>query len=69
MATRWIFGNQLNHDLPLLKEANKQDDVILMVEATSRSKWKTYHKQKLVLVFSAMRHFAEELREKGFTVD
>lgn len=69
MATRWIFGNQLNHDLPLLKEANKQDDVILMVEATSRSKWKTYHKQKLILVFSAMRHFAEELREKGFTVD
>ncbi|MGX8236768.1 cryptochrome/photolyase family protein [Exiguobacterium undae] len=69
MATRWIFGNQLNHTLPLLQEADLKHDVILMVEATSRSTWKTYHKQKLVLIFSAMRHFADELRDKGFTVD
>ncbi|MFZ0075147.1 MAG: cryptochrome/photolyase family protein, partial [Exiguobacterium undae] len=69
MATRWIFGNQLNHTLPLLQEADPKHDVILMVEATSRSTWKTYHKQKLVLIFSAMRHFADELRDKGFTVD
>lgn len=28
-----------------------------------------YHQQKLVLVFSAMRHFAKELREEGYQVD
>lgn len=69
MKTRWIFGNQLCHQLPLLNEADKQNDVILMVEAKSRSLWQSYHKQKLVLIFSGMRHFAEELEEKGFTVD
>jgi len=28
-----------------------------------------HHKQKIVLIFSAMRHFADELRAEGFTVD
>ncbi|MEY4745920.1 MAG: hypothetical protein RLZZ442_512, partial [Cyanobacteriota bacterium] len=28
-----------------------------------------YHRQKLVLVWSAMRHFAAELRQRGWTVD
>lgn len=69
MATRWIFGSHLSHDLPIVKEADKETDVFLFVEAHSRSTWQNYHKQKLVLVFSAMRHFAEELKNKGYTVD
>ncbi|WP_214888992.1 cryptochrome/photolyase family protein [Exiguobacterium sp. s142] len=68
MRSFWIFGNQLSHDLEML-EYVKADDVIVMIEATSRAMWRKYHKQKLVLIFSAMRHFAEELRERGFTVD
>ncbi|WP_392455348.1 cryptochrome/photolyase family protein [Chryseomicrobium aureum] len=69
MTTRWIFGSHLSHDLPIVKEADKETDVFLFVEAHSRSTWQNYHKQKLVLVFSAMRHFAEELKNKGYTVD
>ncbi|WP_227396217.1 cryptochrome/photolyase family protein [Jeotgalibacillus aurantiacus] len=69
MATRWIFGSQLNHQLPIVKDADQDKDVFLFVEAHSRSTWQSYHKQKLVLIFSAMRHFAEELKEKGYTVD
>lgn len=69
LATRWIFGNQLSMALPVVKEASKEEDVFLFVEATSRSKWRAYHKQKLVLIFSAMRHFADALRDKGYTVD
>lgn len=69
MATRWIFGSQLNHQLPIIKEADKEHDVFLFVEAQSRSTWQSYHKQKLVLIFSAMRHFAQELQDKGYTVD
>ncbi|MBM7579095.1 cryptochrome/photolyase family protein [Jeotgalibacillus terrae] len=69
MATRWIFGNQLCHELPIIKEADQEQDVFLMIEAYSRSAWQNYHKQKLVLVFSAMRHFAAELKDKGFRVD
>ncbi|WP_062199176.1 cryptochrome/photolyase family protein [Massilibacterium senegalense] len=69
MITRWILGDQLNHALPIIKEVNKQTDVILFIEAMSRLKWQKYHKQKLVFIFSAMRHFAEELRADGLTVD
>ncbi|WP_079478472.1 cryptochrome/photolyase family protein [Halobacillus salinus] len=69
MSTRWIFGNQLCMDLPIIKEADKENDVILMVEAKSRALWQSYHKQKLTLIFSSMRHFAEELKDKGYTVD
>ncbi|MFB1081917.1 cryptochrome/photolyase family protein [Jeotgalibacillus sp. JSM ZJ347] len=69
MATRWIFGNQLCHELPIVKEADKEHDVFLMIEAESRSTWQHYHKQKLVLIFSAMRHFAAELEDKGYRVD
>ncbi|MCC5891186.1 cryptochrome/photolyase family protein [Exiguobacterium sp.] len=68
MRSFWIFGNQLSHELEML-EYVKDDDVIVMIEATSRAMWRTYHKQKLVLIFSAMRHFAGELRDKGYTVD
>lgn len=68
MRSFWIFGNQLSHELELFNHI-EDDDVIVMIEATSRAMWRTYHKQKLVLVFSAMRHFADELRDKGFTVD
>lgn len=69
MTTRWIFGSHLSHDLPIVKEADKETDVFLFVEAHSRSTWQNYHKQKLVLVFSALRHFAKELKNKGYTVD
>ena len=68
MRSFWILGNQLSHELAMLKDM-KEDDVIVMIEATWRATWRPYHKQKLALIFSAMRHFAEELRDKGYTVD
>jgi deoxyribodipyrimidine photolyase-related protein len=39
------------------------------MESKDRSLWKEEHKQKLVLLFSAMRHFAVELEEKGYEID
>ena len=40
-----------------------------MIETTARAAVRPYHVQKLVLLWSSMRHFAEELRELGFEVD
>lgn len=42
---------------------------MLMIESQEIADALPHHKQKLVLVFSAMRHFAEELRGAGFTLD
>jgi deoxyribodipyrimidine photolyase-related protein len=43
--------------------------VVLMIESLERSQALKYHKQKILLLWSAMRHFAEELRGLGYTVD
>ncbi len=42
---------------------------MLMVESVRRARHIPHHKQKLVLVWSAMRHFARELEELGYQVD
>ena len=69
MATlRLILGDQLSPDIPSLCDGVREDDVILMAEVMAEPTYVRHHKQKLVLVFSAMRHFAEELREDGWQV-
>ncbi|GEM01374.1 deoxyribodipyrimidine photolyase-related protein [Halolactibacillus halophilus] len=69
MKTLWLFGNQLSTSLKGLSQINQTTDQVLLIEAKSRAVWKDYHKKKLVLIFSAMRHFARELRALGYQVD
>lgn len=72
MATRqtvWILGDQLSREHPGLVAAQKAGTRVLMVESKARGSFLRYHQVKLVLVYSAMRHFAEELREEGWEVD
>lgn len=48
------------------------DDVlvtVLMIETRARRQRLPYHPQKQVLVLSAMRHYAQELRARGLDVD
>ena len=63
-----IFGDQLSHDIASLKAGSHERDCVLMVEATAEACYAPYHKQKLAFVFSAMRHFAAELRSCGWEV-
>ena len=63
-----IFGDQLSHDIGSLKAGSHERDCVLMVEATAEACYVPYHKQKLAFVFSAMRHFAAELRSRGWKV-
>lgn len=68
----WILGDQLlkvHPALTHLKEIPKSNIRIVMVESQKRVRQLPYHKQKIVLMFSAMRHYAEMLREQGYTVD
>ncbi len=64
-----ILGDQLTRTLSSLRGRTKDDTVILMMEVWDEATYVKHHKQKIVLIFSAMRHFAAELREAGWSVD
>lgn len=66
----WILGDRLSvqHAALLQQSACKSQTPVLLVEAVSQARQRRYHAQKLVLVWSAMRHFAAELREAGWPV-
>jgi deoxyribodipyrimidine photolyase-related protein len=42
---------------------------VLMIESEGFARRHAYHPHKLTLVFSAMRHFRDDLRERGYEVD
>ncbi len=64
-----ILGDQLSLTLSSLRQADKFRDVVLMAEVMAEATYARHHKKKFVLVFSAMRHFAETLRREGWHVD
>ena len=64
-----ILGDQLTRTLSSLRGRSKDDTVILMMEVHDEATYVKHHKQKIVLIFSAMRHFAAELRDAGWSVD
>ncbi|WP_049983198.1 cryptochrome/photolyase family protein [Halorubrum sp. BV1] len=63
-TTLWLLGDQLNRDLDALVDA----DEVLLIEAHGFADRKPYHAHKLTLVFSAMRHFRDDLRDRGHDV-
>ena len=65
-SLRLILGDQLSEALPTLKDADPNLDVLLMAEVAEEATYVPHNRHKLVLIFSAMRHFADSLREKGF---
>ncbi|WCT74454.1 cryptochrome/photolyase family protein [Sphingomonas naphthae] len=64
-----ILGDQLTHDLAALRDAPPSDAVVLMMEVADETTYVRHHKRKIALILSAMRHFADELRGRGWTVD
>lgn len=61
---RLILGDQLTHDLASLRDY-EDGDTILMVEVIAEATYVRHHKKKIAFLFSAMRHFADELKAKG----
>lgn len=64
-----ILGDQLTPTALSLRGADKARDVVLMCEVWDEATYVRHHKKKIAFIFSAMRHFAEELRASGWTVD
>ena len=64
-----ILGDQLSHALASLQGCAKNDTIVLMMEVAEEATHVRHHKAKIALIFSAMRHFAAELRADGWQVD
>lgn len=62
----FLFGDQLGLNIASLKGFDKTRDVIFMCEVEGEARAVKHHKKKLVFILSAMRHFAQELREAGY---
>lgn len=67
-ALRLILGDQLTHTISTLKDINPKQDVVLMCEVMEEATYVTHHPKKIAFIFSAMRHFSEELGERGISV-
>lgn len=65
----WILGDQLWEQQAALQTCSVTQKIpVIFIESLNHIQDRAYHKQKLVLVWSAMRHFAEELQQKGYLV-
>ena len=64
-----ILGDQLSLNLPTLQHLNKSKDRLVMAEVADEATYVKHHKQKIALIFSAMRHFAVDLEKEGWQVD
>lgn len=68
MTLHFVGPWDLDRRLPCVPR-HPDDGPVLLVESRAKSSALPYHKQKLVLVLSAMHHFAAELRADGFDVE
>ena len=62
----WILGDQLWQNQARLNRTDDKSSLpVILIESWQHVQQRRYHRQKLVLIWSAMRHFAEELRGGG----
>jgi len=66
-ALRLVLGDQLSRGPASLRDFEK-GDLVLMAEVGAEATYVRHHKKKIAFLFSAMRHFAEHLRESGLDV-
>lgn len=63
----WVLGDQLWLGQAALDSVGPNTPVIL-IESLDHVKVRPYHRQKLIFLWSAMRHFAQELEQADFSV-
>ncbi len=68
---QWVYVpyDQLTHRVGPLADAAPSDVGIVLVESLSKPRRRPYHKQKLALLLTNMRHFALEQAARGVAVD
>jgi deoxyribodipyrimidine photolyase-related protein len=65
---RLVLGDQVSDTLSALADLDPARDVVLMAEVRGEATYVRHHKQKIALIFAAMRSFALRLEARGVTV-
>ena len=63
-----VLGDQLSPRQPALRQARPDIDVILLAEVWEEASYVRHNRHKIALLFSAMRHFRDELESAGHRV-
>ena len=63
-----VLGDQLTHSVAALREGCRETDTVVMAEVMAEATYAPHHPKKIAFLFSAMRHFADELRRAGWRV-
>ena len=65
----YIPFDHLHRNYGALKDADPKHDVIALVESARMTTGRNWHKERLFFLISSARHFAQSLKEEGFTVE
>ena len=65
---RVVLGDQLSEGIAALSGLDAARDVVLLMEVMDECIYVPHHRKKIVLVLSAMRHFAQDLARRGVNV-
>ena len=68
-SLRIVLGDQLTRGISALAGLDAARDVVLLMEVSAETTYVPHHKQKIVLILAAMRHFAAALAAEGIVVD
>jgi deoxyribodipyrimidine photolyase-related protein len=63
-----VFGDQLDSGSAAFDDFDKGEDAVLMMEVKEEATYIPQHKIRLAFFFSAMRHFAGDLKDRGYTL-
>jgi deoxyribodipyrimidine photolyase-related protein len=63
-----ILGDQLSWRHPVLSAVDPSEVVVILAEVAEEATYVKHNRHKIALIFSAMRHFAQALEARGFTV-
>jgi deoxyribodipyrimidine photolyase-related protein len=64
----FVLPDQCSMDLASFDDADPGEDVVCMAEIDPATSGGAVHRQRLAVLFAAMRHFRDRLREEGFSV-
>lgn len=64
-----VQSDQLSYNTALFRGTRPGNAAVLLIEDFGELTEVLFHNQRIVLVLSAMRHFAEELRASGYLVE